>query len=329
MSIIRMHKRDVPYVQIRKYCFEDRRLSWKARGLLGYLLSLPSDWKIYVADLVKRAPDGKTSVYSALNELQGAGYVKPVQIRDESGRFVAGGYDVFEEPEETFFAQNKDPEPENPSPDLPYSENQPLINKQVNKNTKTKKTQQQAVVAENPSLDNSSDDEDVQPPVAAADVKILSDRLLGEILTPAQVSAVNDTVSQLLAEQPELGDAKCLHDEITKTLLNPKSFSLAGNDFRRKLNTIRKTIRSGKWRPVTPDITKRVKRYEDALEETELELRFEQQERLHWQHKLTLIDRAKFPENYEVMSRQLLKAEARIEKLTEKLDALRQSQDNH
>lgn len=39
MSIVRINKRDNPYVQIDHRVLEDTRLSWKAKGLLAYLLS--------------------------------------------------------------------------------------------------------------------------------------------------------------------------------------------------------------------------------------------------------------------------------------------------
>ena len=40
-----------PYVMIRRDAAADRRLTWKARGLLCYLLSLPDGWDIRVDDL--------------------------------------------------------------------------------------------------------------------------------------------------------------------------------------------------------------------------------------------------------------------------------------
>jgi hypothetical protein len=51
-------------------------LSWKAKGVLGYIVGKPEGWKVRVADLVSRSHgnDGETSIRSALIELRMAGY---------------------------------------------------------------------------------------------------------------------------------------------------------------------------------------------------------------------------------------------------------------
>ncbi len=43
-TIVRVNKRSNPYVVIDKTALNDDRLSWKAKGVLCYLLSLPDDW---------------------------------------------------------------------------------------------------------------------------------------------------------------------------------------------------------------------------------------------------------------------------------------------
>jgi hypothetical protein len=54
----------------------DAALSWKAKGILGYIIGKPEGWKVRVADLVTRSHglDGDTAVRSALKELRAAGY---------------------------------------------------------------------------------------------------------------------------------------------------------------------------------------------------------------------------------------------------------------
>ncbi|MDU7472120.1 MAG: helix-turn-helix domain-containing protein [Paenibacillus macerans] len=84
-GIVRVSKRDSSYAIIDPYFLSDERLSWKAKGLLGYLLSKPSNWRVYVSDLVKRSKDGKDAVYSALKELEAAGYIERRQLRDPDG----------------------------------------------------------------------------------------------------------------------------------------------------------------------------------------------------------------------------------------------------
>lgn len=98
-NIIRTIKRENPFVMIDKSCLEDSNLSWKAKGLLAYLLSRPDDWKIYVNDLISRAKDGRDSVYSGLRELIEAKYIFKQRLFDEKGRFAGWEYRVYEHPQ--------------------------------------------------------------------------------------------------------------------------------------------------------------------------------------------------------------------------------------
>ncbi len=99
-TIIRVQKnRQNPYVMIRNALFEDPALSWKAKGLLGYVLSRPGDWHIHVRDLIHRSTDGRDSVYAALRELKVRGYVQETVQRHSHGFIVAREYVVFEEPQ--------------------------------------------------------------------------------------------------------------------------------------------------------------------------------------------------------------------------------------
>ena len=63
-------------------------LSWKAKGIMAYILSLPDDWKIYLEEVAKHATDGKDSFRSGWNELKEVGYVDRIAIR-EKGKIVS------------------------------------------------------------------------------------------------------------------------------------------------------------------------------------------------------------------------------------------------
>ena len=45
-EVIRVKKRPSNFVMMDKTFLEDDRLSYKAKGLLAYLLSKPDDWKV-------------------------------------------------------------------------------------------------------------------------------------------------------------------------------------------------------------------------------------------------------------------------------------------
>lgn len=98
-SIIRAAKNsDNPFVMIQRAIFENPELSWKAKGLLGYLLSRPDNWSVRVADLVNRSTDGRDACYSALKELGDAGYITKHESESEGGRFAGFDYVVHESP---------------------------------------------------------------------------------------------------------------------------------------------------------------------------------------------------------------------------------------
>lgn len=84
-EVIRIRKSPNNFVMMDKTFLEDDRLSFKAKGILAYLLSKPDNWKVIVWDLVNHSGDGKAAVYSGLKELKEYGYYKKVPIRNENG----------------------------------------------------------------------------------------------------------------------------------------------------------------------------------------------------------------------------------------------------
>lgn len=103
------HNPTNPYVMIRRDAAADSRLSWKARGLLAYLLSLPDGWDIAVRDLVQRGPDGRDAVYTALQELKTYGYLTEEIERHPTRKHIVNRYYVLWEAPPTP-AQELDPE---------------------------------------------------------------------------------------------------------------------------------------------------------------------------------------------------------------------------
>lgn len=144
-TIIRTNKRENPYVMIDKFGLNDDRLSWKAKGLLAYLLSKPDDWKIYERELIKRSTDGRDAVRTGLRELEKYGYMSRRQLRNEDGSFSAMEYIVYERPIEIpdpeavngKSVDGEQPQTENPSTENPLTENPPLLNNDLIKNDLT------------------------------------------------------------------------------------------------------------------------------------------------------------------------------------------------
>ena len=94
--ILRKEKHDNKYTVIDNKALQDNSISWKAKGVLSYLLSLPDDWKIYLEELTEHTTDGITATRSAVQELIKAGYITRNQLKDDKGRFDSYEYVIHE-----------------------------------------------------------------------------------------------------------------------------------------------------------------------------------------------------------------------------------------
>lgn len=64
---------------------DDERLSWKAKGLLSYMLILGDGSNFRLKDLCKNSSDGQSAISSGIKELESAGYLTRKQLRSDSG----------------------------------------------------------------------------------------------------------------------------------------------------------------------------------------------------------------------------------------------------
>jgi len=96
MEIIRVIK-NRNYSVIANGIFRDQRISLKAKGLLGILLSLPQNWNLSIEGLTKITKEGRHSITNTITELIENGYIERTQIRDK-GKFVGYTYLVMEKP---------------------------------------------------------------------------------------------------------------------------------------------------------------------------------------------------------------------------------------
>jgi len=91
------------WVSVDRRTVEDSRLSWKARGLLVYLLSKPHNWVVYTAELTNASPGGRDAVLTGLRELELFGYIVRKRLHDEaSGQWDSMDVRVFERPQTDF-----------------------------------------------------------------------------------------------------------------------------------------------------------------------------------------------------------------------------------
>lgn len=110
-------------------CIKDCNLSWKAKGVHTFLMTLPENWKIFITELVQHSVDGKSSLYSAIKELEKHGYIKKSQGRKPDGSFSNIVYVIYEKPQQVSNEPLTDfPNADNPDTEKPKTENQQLLN---------------------------------------------------------------------------------------------------------------------------------------------------------------------------------------------------------
>lgn len=131
MNIIRVQK-NANYVVMNRTALNDKRLSWKAKGILAYMLSMPDDWVFYLDELMTHAPDGKASFRAGFNELKKYGYVERRPIKDGKTHKITHWetivYEVPKEPLTENPVSGKTSEWESSDMEIHHVENQTLLN---------------------------------------------------------------------------------------------------------------------------------------------------------------------------------------------------------
>jgi hypothetical protein len=113
------------YTTMSNHCFKNKNISFKAKGMLAAMLSLPDGWGFSIAGLAGMSTDGESSVRSALAELKKEDYVRVYPKRDERGQIEAWCYDVCDEPIGDL------PDAENPDVENPHVENPLQLNTNI------------------------------------------------------------------------------------------------------------------------------------------------------------------------------------------------------
>jgi hypothetical protein len=130
------HKENFKVIDLT--CFQDKNLSWKAKGIFSYLISRPDGWEINMSDLRDRSIDGVDSIYSGLDELLDHKYVFRITKKNEKSQIVKRGYFVTEIPKtiKEIIELTKPfgycPDGEKPDREKPYKGNPALSNKDSN-----------------------------------------------------------------------------------------------------------------------------------------------------------------------------------------------------
>lgn len=163
--IVKAQQRDA-YARILNSTLCDARLSFKARGILCYLLSKPTNWRTILKDLTNQAPEGKASVVAGLNELETHGYLKRMQRPKVAGKYT--GFDIYVHEAPISPDETGNENQSLTGSDFPLAENRTL---QRNK----EQTTELQTTEEHPSISDSVASE----PVDMAEVRRRNDEIFG------------------------------------------------------------------------------------------------------------------------------------------------------
>ena len=128
--IIRVLKRDNPYVIMDKTGLDDPRLSFRAKGILAYLLSRPDNWTPNRDQLSSVSREGVAAIRTGMKELTDAGYFERKRERRDDGTFEFVGYIYEVSKYPVVDNQPVEPVVDCPPVDCPPVDNQPVISKE-------------------------------------------------------------------------------------------------------------------------------------------------------------------------------------------------------
>lgn len=133
MATVRVQKKRRNFTQLENSLVDDGRLSFKALGLLVFMLRQPDDWEFTLEWLSRQHKDGLSAVRSTMVELEAAGYVVRGDQQRNGGKFSGADYFVCEDPRDTACENRTRTACENQTRtacDFPTSENrtQPILN---------------------------------------------------------------------------------------------------------------------------------------------------------------------------------------------------------
>ena len=96
MSVFRINKTN-NYTVMSNFHLQDKNLSYKAKGLLSYMLSLPEDWDYSINGLVAVSKEGTKAIRNILTELKENGYLIIEKNQNDKGQYDYE-YQIYEIP---------------------------------------------------------------------------------------------------------------------------------------------------------------------------------------------------------------------------------------
>lgn len=121
MTIVRSPRLERDFTILPNRALRDPYLSYRARGVLAYVLSMPDNWRTNSTTLARQGREGRDAVRTAIDELIEAGYARRVKARNDDGTFAT---ELHFHDRPTYVktlgitrGQHSQPTPENPTTD--------------------------------------------------------------------------------------------------------------------------------------------------------------------------------------------------------------------
>lgn len=86
--IVRGPRPSARFTVLSNDLLRDSRLSFRARGLLAFVLSMPDNYRVSSHTLARGAPEGRHAILTALEELRSLGYATTITRRSDDGRIT-------------------------------------------------------------------------------------------------------------------------------------------------------------------------------------------------------------------------------------------------
>lgn len=215
------NRRRKNFTMIQNAMAQDDQLSWNARGIMTYLLSLPDDWVIYKTEIIKHGDIGRDKFNKVWNELQSFGYLSKEKVKNLSdGTFQGVMWILNEEPEITrrpenpLFGENpvksteglKIRPTDNPTVGKPeVRETRPLTNKHSLTNTHNKQIEEDDEVKREETDSKSHPFEKSLQKVAKSEFGSIFDTLAASLNDQEDIEAIKQELNQeLVALTPQV-----------------------------------------------------------------------------------------------------------------------------
>jgi hypothetical protein len=76
------------FTAVDRRAINDTNLSFRARGLLVWLLDKPDGWRVNSTEIAQHCKEGRDAIRACLSELEAGGYLSRERVRTDAGKWI-------------------------------------------------------------------------------------------------------------------------------------------------------------------------------------------------------------------------------------------------